>query len=156
MRNLKFTNTQDWVWLIIAAAVSVLFIVFSTPIIDTIYPGDQGYYDIMEENRIYSVMALSNVIIIWAICGLYYLLIDSVSMSSFWKWFWIGIVTIGIAFCADYFIASATFDESNKFDIFFSDILFQTIWLIPVNAILYLLTSIGLKGFSGNCGTRPF
>ena len=81
IRNSRDITTANWIWLVISVVVSVLFIVFSTPIYEMLYYNSE-FSNEMYNSNMYYVIALCTVLIVWFLPILYYWVIDSNSLAS--------------------------------------------------------------------------
>lgn len=161
MRSVKFVSTSEWICLIASIIITFLFIFFAEPIIDGLYPGEDGFYETMYDTHMYSIVAIIASVVIWASCILYYIAFDSTHLDKFFKWLIWGVITIGIIFCLTYFYPLDIFSEiiegdESASEIYGINILFMSLIMLPIEFILYFIVSIGTKNFSNNCGTRPF
>lgn len=154
MINTNNATVKDWVFLMVAVAVTVLFMVFAEPVLTCFYLGSDQFADAMYDFNLYFILATYLSIDVWVIAILYYWILDHVKLSSFVGWSLFALIAIAIAPAMAYFYPISVFDAENLE--FISDMPGLAIVTVPLTLVLYFIVSLGLKGFSTNCSTRPF
>ena len=154
MINTHNATFKDWIFLMVAVAITVLFMVFAKPILTCFYLGSDQFADAMIDFNLYFILATFISIDVWVVSILYYWILDQVRLSSFPGWGLFAIIAIVIAPAIAYFYPISVFDAENLE--FMSDMPGLAIITIPLTLVFYFIVSIGLKGLSTNCSTRPF
>lgn len=154
MINTKNSSTKDWVWLFGAIAVTVLFIVFSEPIICALYMGTDLFAESMYNFNLYFTVSIFISLTVWVFAILYYWVIDRVKLSSFVAWALFCVFAVGVSGAVTYFYPMSVFYSENLE--FITDIPLLAIVSLPISLVLYIIVSLGAKGLSTNCSTRPF
>lgn len=155
MRNLGNTKALDWVWLLLGVAITVVYVVFADPLYEALYFGSDDFADAMYDNNQYFVVALISCLCSWGVAAIYYLIIDSVSLDSFFGWFCGLIITWVIALCLTVYIPDQTFIEQDLYD--YTPYLWNIGWInIGICLIIYCIASLSIKNLSKNVPNRPF
>lgn len=154
MINTKYTTTKEWVMLFISIAITVLFIIFAEPILTCFYYGTDKFADAMYELNLYFSLALYISIVVWVLGILYYWVLDQIRLSSFIGWAFFCILALVCAPGIAYFYPQSVFASENLD--FISQLSDLALTIIPLTLILFIVVSLGIKGMSKNCSTRPF
>lgn len=154
MINTKNSTVKDWIMLLVAIAITVLFMVFAEPIFTCFYLGSDSFADAMYDFNLYFTSATYISLVVWVVAILYYWILDKVKLSSFVGWAFFGVMAIAISSATAYFYPLSVFDAENLD--FVADMAGMTIAAIPLAIVMYFIVSLGLKGLSTNCSTRPF
>lgn len=147
-------SAKEWIFLCLAIAVTVLFVVFAEPVFTSFYLGSDRFADAMYDYNLYFTLSIYISILAWAFAILYYWIIDHVKLSSFVGWGFFCLLCVALAPAVAYFYPMSVF-EADNLD-FAVDLPGMAIVSIPVALVLFFIVSIGCKGFSTNCSTRPF
>lgn len=151
MKNLSYARLkQDWVPLFVAMAVTILYVVFATPIYDILYHGNAEFSDMMFEQNLYVSVALITSAIVWVGAILYYWILDRYSSWLIWILFF-AVVLVGSSVGAFYFpdMKFAEYDFTQDLQMF-------ALVNIAVAFVLFFAVSLGVKNLSKNCATTPF
>ncbi len=148
------SSTKSWILLVVAIAVTALFMIFAEPIFTTFYIGSDNFADAMYDYNLYFSLATYISIIVWAFAILYYWVIDQVKLSSFVGWALFFILALVVAPTVAYFYPLSVFDAENLD--FMTDLPGFAIITVPLALVEYVIVSLGIKDFSTNCSTRPF
>lgn len=148
------STTKSWILLIVAIAVTALFMIFAEPVFTTFYIGTDNFADAMYDFNLYFSLATYISIIVWVFAILYYWVIDQVKLSSFVGWALFFVLAVAGAPLVAYFYPVSVFDAENME--FMSDMPGFAIITVPLALVEYLIVSLGVKDFSTNCSTRPF
>ena len=154
MINTKYSTTKDWVMLFVSIAVTVLFMVFAEPIQTCFYLGSDEFADSMYKFNLYFILATFISIDVWMVAILYYWILDQVRLSSFSGWALFAIIAIVIAPAIAYFYPISVFEAENLD--FMSQLPLLALTIVPLALVLFFIVSLGAKGLSKNCSTRPF
>lgn len=155
MINTKYSSLKDWLMLLAAIAITVLFIVFAEPVLTCFYLGTDTFADAMYDLNLYFILALYISIVVWVIAVLYYWIIDHIELSSFVWWSLFCLLAIIIAAGSAYFYPLNVFEAENL-DELAPQLPILALTTVPLSLVLFLIVSIGIKGMSKNCSTRPF
>ena len=148
------SSTKSWILLVVAIAVTVLFMVFAEPVFTTFFIGSDNFADAMYDFNLYFSIATYISIIVWVFAILYYWVIDQVKLSSFVGWALFFVLAVAAAPTVAYFYSLSVFDAENLE--FMSDLPGFAIITVPIALVEYVIVSLGIKDFSTNCSTRPF
>lgn len=148
------SSTKSWILLVVAIAVTVLFMVFAEPVFTTFFVGTDNFADAMYDFNLYFSIATYISIIVWVFAILYYWVIDQVKLSSFVGWALFFVLAVAAAPTVAYFYSLSVFDAENLE--FMSDLPGFAIITVPIALVEYVIVSFGIKDFSTNCSTRPF
>lgn len=154
MLNVKYSKSIDWGMLLGAIIITVLFIVFAAPIYNLFYIGSDAFDEEMYDTNMYLSLSVITCCVIWGIAIIYYWIIDSVSLSSFWVWAVFGVIAIALCCGLCYYLPWSNFD-ANNLD-FSSDLSIVALIEIPIAFILFAIVCIATKRLSRNCSTKPF
>ncbi|MDE5886014.1 MAG: hypothetical protein K2H46_00320 [Muribaculaceae bacterium] len=148
------SSTKSWILLVVAIAVTVLFMVFAEPVFTTFFIGSDNFADAMYDFNLYFSIATYISIIVWVFAILYYWVIDQVKLSSFVGWALFFVLAVAAAPTVTYFYSLSVFEAENLE--FMSDLPGFAIITVPIALVEYVIVSLGIKDFSTNCSTRPF
>lgn len=155
MINTKYSSLKDWLMLLAAVVITVLFIVFAEPILTSLYLGSDTFADAMYDYNLYFILTLCVSIVVWVVAILYYWIIDYIGLSSFVWWSVFCLLAIIVAAGTAYFYPLNIFETDNLEELI-TQLPVQALITIPLSLVLYVIVSIGIKGMSKNCSTRPF
>ena len=148
------STTKSWILLVVAIAVTALFMIFAEPVFTTFYVGTDNFADAMYDFNLYFSLATYISLIVWVFAILYYWVLDQVKLSSFVGWALFFVLGVAGAPLVAYFYPISVFDAENLE--FMSDMPGFAIVSVPLALVEYLIVSLGIKDFSTNCSTRPF
>lgn len=154
MLNVKYSKSADWGMLIGAIVITVLFIIFAAPIYNLFYIGSDAFDEEMYNSNMYLSLSVITCCVIWGVAILYYWVIDSVSLSSFWMWSLFGLFAIALSCGLCFYFPWSSFDAANLD--FSSDLSIVALIEIPIALILFAIVCVATKRLSRNCSTKPF
>ena len=155
MKNFNYIRTKEWILLVIALVITVLYLIFATPFYEMLYPGEAEYANEMYNNNMYFVVAVVSSLVVWSIGVLYYIFIDK--YPQFIVWFITFIIVIALTPTVDFIYVNNEFQELNIDDVLISNSLQNFAFVnIAVCAVYYFVLSLCIKGLSKNCATTPF
>lgn len=154
MLNVKYSKSADWMMLIGAIAVTVLFIIFAAPVYNMFYIGSDAFDEEMYNSNMYLSISVITCCVVWGVAILYYWVIDSVSLSNFGMWSLFCLITIALSCGLCFYFPWSSFDEANLD--FSSDLSIVALIEIPIALVLFVVTCIAAKRLSRNCSTKPF
>lgn len=152
MKSFNYIRTNEWIGLAIGLVITILYLIFATPLYELLYPGSSEYANEMYNNNMYFVEAIILTMTTWGLALIYYIFIDN--FPSFWCWFLFLIAALAVAPLVGYYYVNHAFEEFNL-DFAFELMNFAFI-NIAVSGILFFCISICIKGLSKNCSTTPF
>lgn len=151
MKNVKYSNLKDWMSLLIGIILTVLFLVFATPIYELMYY-DAEFSNEMYNENMYFVVALTTALIAWGIAIIYYWIIDY--LDRWYHWIAAFIISIACTPVVTFVYPDSTFSEMNMD--FSTQLGNFAIINIVVGIILFLLASFSVKNLSSHCSATPF
>lgn len=151
MKNVKYSNLKDWMSLLIGIILTVLFLVFATPIYELMYY-DAEFSNEMYNENMYFVVALTTALIAWGIAIIYYWIIDY--LDRWYHWIAAFIISIACTPVVTFVYPDSTFSEMNMD--FSTQLGNFAIINVVVGIILFLLASFSVKNLSSHCSATPF
>lgn len=151
MKNPKFIEKRDWIFLFIGIAVTALFLIFSTQIYELLYYNSEFSNEMYNENM-YFVVASATALVCWIIPVLYYLIIDR--FDRWYHWLIAMVITLVCTPIITYTYPDSIFSEMN-FD-FSAQLINFAIVNVIVTLVLFLIVSFSVKNLSLNCSSTPF
>lgn len=151
MKNVKYSNLKDWMYLLTGIIVTVLFLVFATPIYELMYY-DAEFSNEMYNEDMYFVVALAASLIAWGIAIIYYWIIDY--FDRWYHWIVAFVISIACTPVVTFVYPDSTFSEMNMD--FSTQLGNFAIINIVVGIILFLLASFSVKNLSSHCSATPF
>lgn len=145
-------KTMDFVWLIVALSITVVYIVFSSPFYVYLYP-DGEFANEMYNNDLYLVVASYVSLLVWFVAILYYWIIDR--FDKLWIWLLSILIVVvlspmvGIIYCGDYF-------KAENMDSLLIPLKNFNIINTLVTVVFYIIVTLCIKPLSVNCRTTPF
>ena len=151
MKNPKFSEKRDWIFLFIGIAITALFLIFSTQIYELLYYNSEFSNEMYNENM-YFVLASATALVCWFIAVMYYLIIDR--FDRWYHWLIAMVITLVCTPVITYTYPDSIFSEMN-FDFSVQLINFAIVNII-VALVLFLIVSFSVKSLSSNCASTPF
>lgn len=151
MKNVKYSNLKDWIFLLIGIIFTVLFLVFATPIYELMYY-DAEFSNEMYNENMYFVVALTTSLISWGIAIVYYWIIDY--LDRWYHWIAAFIISVVCTPVVTFVYPDSAFSEMNMD--FSTQLGNFAIINIVVGIILFLLASFSVKSLSSHCSATPF
>lgn len=144
---------KDVVWIVIGIVVTVLFLVFGTPIYECLYYSSEFSNEIYNSNM-YFVIAIVTTIVCWGVAVIYYLLIDKDKFSRFWHWFFTLVIVLLLTpvityVCLDNELSNTGMDFTTQLGHF-------ALINMVVAFVLFIVVSFSIKGLSKNLTSTPF
>lgn len=143
---------KNAILLISGIVLSILFLIFATPVYELLYY-DTSFSNEMFNNDLYFVVAIATVIMCWAMAGVYYYLIDSVSFSRWYHWGMVLIAVMVFSSLFTYFYPNSEFIE-QELDLS-SDLINFAIVNIVVSIVIFIIASFSIRWWSSNCRHTP-
>ena len=140
MKNLKYTEKRDWIFLFIGIAITALFLIFSTQIYELLYYNSEFSNEMYNENM-YFVLASATALVCWFIAVMYYLIIDR--FDRWYHWLIALALTLVCTPIISYSYPDSIFSEMN-FDFSVQLINFAIVNII-VALVLFLIVSFSVK-----------
>lgn len=143
---------KNLILLIAGLVITLLFLVFSTKIFESLYY-EREFSNEMYNQNLYFVVAIVTAVIAWVSAGIFYYAINSVSFSRWYHW----LVVLGVAV-----VLSAVVNYVYPNNIFSSDGLNFSAQLfsfsvvnLAVEAVLFIIASFSMRWWSSNCRHTP-
>lgn len=143
---------KNAILLISGIVLSILFLIFATPVYELLYY-DTSFSNEMFNNDLYFVVAIATVIMCWAMAGVYYYLIYSVSFSRWYHWGMVLIAVMVFSSLFTYFYPNSEFIE-QELDLS-SDLINFAIVNIVVSIVIFIIASFSIRWWSSNCRHTP-
>lgn len=153
--------------LILGIIISLLAIIFATPMYDWLYTDIVCYYlyispdgaDVYLSDDLYNSgmhlwIGITNIIVPWIMAGIFYYAIDSVRFCRWWSWLIVLLLTLAVGPSIDLVIAYYMLVVDGVWA--FWDILFCFTWVNPLlTALMYIIASYSMRWWSTNCRHTP-
>ena len=143
---------KNIILLIAGIILSVLFIAFSTPLMESLYYEREFSMDFYNQS-LYGLVATIDVAIAWAFAGLFYYVINSVSFSRWYHWLIMLALAAFLSAVAGYVYPNSLFVEQGL------DYSVQLFRFALVNALLaaivMVVASFAMRWWSSNCRHTP-
>lgn len=151
MKNVKYSSMKDWMYLLVGVIITVLYLVFATPIYELMYY-DAEFSNEMYNENMYFVVAVTTSLIAWGIAILYYWIIDY--LDRWYHWILAFILSVACTPVVTFVYPDSTFSEIN---LDYSTQLGNfAIVNIVIGIILFLVASFSVKNLSSHCSATPF
>ncbi len=151
MKNVKYSSMKDWMYLLAGVIITVLYLVFATPIYELMYY-DAEFSNEMYNENMYFVVAVTTSLIAWGIAILYYWIIDY--LDRWYHWILAFILSVACTPVVTFVYPDSTFSEIN---LDYSTQLGNfAIVNIVIGIILFLVASFSVKNLSSHCSATPF
>ena len=119
---------KNTILLITGAILTLLFIIFSTPLFESLFYSREFSNEMYAAN-LYLVVAIVTAVVAWGLSGIYYYVINSVSFSRWYHWLIMLCVAVVIVPLITYVSA--------------------------VEAVLFIIASYSMRWWSSNCRHTP-
>lgn len=110
MKNVKYSSMKDWMYLLAGVIITVLYLVFATPIYELMYY-DAEFSNEMYNENMYFVVAVTTSLIAWGIAILYYWIIDY--LDRWYHWILAFILSVACTPVVTFVYPDSTFSEIN-------------------------------------------
>lgn len=143
---------KNTILLIAGAVITVLFLIFATPLFESLYY-ERAFSDAMYNGGLYFIVSVVTVLMAWVLAGIYYYVVNSVSFSRWYHW----LVVLGVASVltpvVSYIICNNSL-SAEGYD--FSAQLFSFAMVnLAVEAVLFTIVSFSIRWWSSNCRHTP-
>ena len=143
---------KNMILLITGAVLTVLFLIFSTPLIESLYYEREFSNEMYNENM-YLLVAIVTALAAWLLAAVYYYVINSVSFSRWYHWLMVLGVACVVAPVINYIYPNNVFDSLG---LDFSSQLFSfCIVDVLLEAVLFIVASFSIRWWSSNCRHTP-
>lgn len=138
--------------LLAGAIITVLFIVFSTDVFETLYY-EREFSNEMYNQNLYVSAGIISACMAWGIAGIYYYLINSVSFSRWFHWLVMLLLVAILTPFICYVVCNGAFeDEGYNFS---SQLFHFALRVFAVEAVLFVVASFSMRWWSSNCRHTP-
>ena len=138
--------------LITGIVLTVLFIIFSTTVLEAMYYEDEFSVDMYNQN-LYFIVAVISAVEAWAFAGIYYYVINSVSFSRWYHWLLVLAIAAVSVPIEIYVYLNGAFDTEGVS--YSSQLLSFSVVVMVVEALLFVLASYSVRWWSSNCRHTP-
>lgn len=138
--------------LIAGVVLTLLFLIFATPLVESLYYEREFSNEMYNENM-YFLVAVVTAIVAWGLAAVYYYVINSVSFSRWYHWLIVLGVACVVAPVINYMYPNSVFDGLG---LDFSAQLFSfCIVDLVLEAVLFIVASFSMRWWSSNCRHTP-
>ena len=143
---------KNTILLVCGIIVTVLFIVFSTPLFEALcYQAD--FSNEMYNDNLNLISAIITSAVAWVLAGIFSYAINSVSFSRWYHW----LIVLGVAMVLSplivYFTCMSTFDSSASD--YSAQMLAYCFFDLIIEAVLFTVASFSIRWWSSNCRHTP-
>lgn len=143
---------KNTILLLAGAVITLLFIIFATPLFETLFY-EREFSNEMYSDNLYFNVALVTALTAWVFAGIYYYVINSVSFSRWYHWLIVLIAAMIVAPVINYTYPSGVFSAEG---LDFSAQLFSFCLVdAAVTAVLFAIASFSIRWWSSNCRHTP-
>jgi Na+-driven multidrug efflux pump len=143
---------KNTILLITGLIITLLFLVFSTKIFESLYY-EREFSNEMYNQNLYFVVAIVTAIIAWVAAGIFYYAINSVSFSRWYHWLTVLGVAVILSAVVNYIYPNNIFSGDG---LDFSAQLFSfCVVNVAVEAVLFIVASFSMRWWSSNCRHTP-
>ena len=143
---------KNTILLITGLIITLLFLVFSTKIFESLYY-EREFSNEMYNQNLYFVVAVVTAIIAWVAAGIFYYAINSVSFSRWYHWLTVLGVAVVLSAVVNYIYPNNIFSGDG---LDFSAQLFSfCVVNVAVEAVLFIVASFSMRWWSSNCRHTP-
>lgn len=138
--------------LISGLVITLLFLILAAPIFEALYY-DNEFSNEMYNQNLYLIVAVVTSAVAWALAGLYYYAINSVSFSRWYHWLIVLIVAIILSPLISYIYSNNMFSDDG---LDFSNQLFGFCMIdLLVEGVMFIVASFSVRWWSSNCRHTP-
>lgn len=138
--------------LITGAVLTLLFIIFSTPLFESLFY-EREFSNEMYSANLYLIVAIVTVLVAWSFAGIYYYVINSVSFSRWYHWLMVLVTAMILGPVINYIYPNNIFSADG---LDFSAQLFSFCMVdVIVEAVLFIIASFSIRWWSSNCRHTP-
>lgn len=138
--------------LIAGAVITFLFIVMAAPLFETLFYEREFSNEMYNEN-LYMLVAIVTAVVAWALAGLYYYVINSVSFSRWYHWLVVLLAACVVAPTINYAYPAGIFEDLG-YD-FSAQLYSFAVVDMAVEAVLFVIASFSMRWWSSNCRHTP-
>lgn len=143
---------KNTILLITGALLTLLFIIFSTPLFESLFY-EREFSNEMYSANLYLIVAIVTVLVAWSFAGIYYYAINSVSFSRWYHWLMVLLAAMIIGPVINYIYSNNIFSADG---LDFSAQLFSFCMVdLIVEAVLFIIASFSIRWWSSNCRHTP-
>lgn len=143
---------KNTILLIAGAVITLLFIIFATPLFESLFYEREFSHEMYSAN-LYFIVALVTALVAWSFAGIYYYVINSVSFSRWYHWLVVLIAAMVAAPTINYVYSNSLFSADG---LDFSAQLFGFCMVnVAVEAVLFIVVSFSIRWWSSNCRHTP-
>lgn len=138
--------------LIAGILLTVLFLIFSTPLFESLYY-EREFSNEMYNQNLYLTVAIVTAVVAWSLAGIYYYVINSVSFSRWYHWL---LMLAGAAVLAP--VINYTYPDSIFSDLgydFGAQLFSFCMVNLMITAVLFVIASFSVRWWSSNCRHTP-
>lgn len=143
---------KNFILLFLGIVISVLFLVFSAVVMESIYY-EREFSNEMYNQSLYIVVAIIDVVVAWALAGLFYYVVNSVLFSRWYHWLLIAIIASAAASVAAWMSCNRVFIEDN-IDFSTQLTIFSFVNSL-IEFVLFTIVSFSVRWWSSNCRHTP-
>ncbi len=138
--------------LITGAVLTLLFIIFSTPLFESLFY-EREFSNEMYSANLYLIVAIVTVLVAWSFAGIYYYVINSVSFSRWYHWLMVLVTAMILGPVINYIYPNNIFSADG---LDFSAQLFSFCMVdVIVEGVLFIIASFSIRWWSSNCRHTP-
>ncbi|MFZ1236094.1 MAG: hypothetical protein WAR39_03690 [Prevotella sp.] len=143
---------KNTILLITGAVLTLLFIIFSTPLFESLFY-EREFSNEMYSANLYLIVAIVTVLVAWSFAGIYYYVINSVSFSRWYHWLMVLVTAMILGPVINYIYPNNIFSADG---LDFSAQLFSFCMVdVIVEAVLFIIASFSIRWWSSNCRHTP-
>lgn len=143
---------KNTILLIAGVVVTLLFIILAIPLFETMFY-EREFSTAMYNENIYMLVSVVTAIVAWAVAGVFYYVINSVSFSRWYHWLIMLAVAAIVAPAINYFYADGVF-AAMDYDFSRQLFLFAIVNMLA-EAVLFVVASFSMRWWSSNCRHTP-
>jgi len=143
---------KNSILLIAGAVISVLFLIFKTPLFEALYY-ERAFSDAMYNQNLYFIVAVVTVIVAWVLAAVFYYVINSVRFSRWYNWLVVLAAACVIAPVTNFVLCNNSL-TAEGYDFTSQLASFATVDLF-VEAVLFVIASFAMRWWSSNCRHTP-
>jgi len=139
-------------FLIGGLVVTLLVLIFSTVLFENLYY-EREFSNEMYNQNLNFIVAVVTCIVAWAVAGLYYYGINSVSFSRWYHWLIMLVVASALSAIINYVYPNNIFSDEG---LNFSAQLFSFCLVdFVLTAVMFIIASFSIRWWSSNCRHTP-
>lgn len=143
---------KNTILLIAGVVVTLLFIILAIPLFEAMYY-EREFSTAMYDENIYMLVSVVTAIVAWAVAGVFYYVINSVSFSRWYHWLIMLAVAALVTPTINYFYADGVF-VAMDYDFGHQLFSFAVVNML-VEVVLFVVASFSMRWWSSNCRHTP-